>query len=90
VKLIRQLCGVPPYLAEDELLLFQNCTSLYLLLKGSVADLSCLSRILDPDFSIPDLGSRITDKTTEQKRRGKNKLFTLPFVQPYTSQIENS
>jgi hypothetical protein len=47
-------------------------------LKFSVADPECLSRIPDPDFypsRIPDPGSRIPDPKTGRKERGEKKSF---------------
>ncbi len=51
------------------------------ILKSSVADPGCLSRIPDPDFypsRIPDLGSRIPDPKTATKERGEKKLVVIP------------
>jgi hypothetical protein len=48
----------------------------------SVADPGCLSRIPDPDFypsRIPDPGSRIPDLKTATRERGEKKLVVIPF-----------
>jgi hypothetical protein len=52
------------------------------ILKVSVADSGCLSRIPDPDFypsRIPDPGSRIPDPKTVTKERGEKKFVVKPF-----------
>jgi hypothetical protein len=53
------------------------------MLKNSVADPGCLSRIPDPDFypsRIPDPGSRIPDPKTATKERGEKKIWCHTFL----------
>jgi hypothetical protein len=52
--------------------------------RNSVADLGCLSRIPDPDFTHPgsrisDPGYRIPDPKTAMKDRGEKKFVVIPF-----------
>jgi hypothetical protein len=52
------------------------------MLKSSVADPGCLSRIPDPEF----YPSRIPDPKTVAKKRGEKKFVVILFLLPQISQ----